>query len=90
MKTTGLKSDKFYIQGKKPGKYAKMCVCMCIYACVYICTHIYISMCVCVHTRRHRMFIAELFINMSNKLYVYTIENTAIQRDEAELYKPTY
>lgn len=35
------------------------------------------------------MFITELFIKMSNKLlYIYAIENnTAIQRDETELYE---
>lgn len=54
--------------------------------------NIYISICVCTHKHQcTRMFIAELFIKMSDELlYIYAIENnTAIQRDEAELYKLT-
>lgn len=38
------------------------------------------------------MFLIELFIKMSNELlYIYATENnTAIQRDKAELYGLTY
>lgn len=62
-------------------------MCVWIYACIYILINIYLYTCVWIYKRKHmRMFITELFIDASGKLFsVCAIEDSAaLQRGEAE------
>lgn len=59
---------------------------------IYVYVNIYLYVCVCITNVNRQGCLSELFMKTSNKWFcIYPIENnTAIQREEAELSELTY